>query len=84
MRIRDGVAVLAAAGVLVLTGCLLGSGTEQRQPTADPSDPVQDAVTQRWYAPAFDGGGEGAVLTGEDTSTTNQPAGTRADDTLEF
>lgn len=142
--------MLAAAGVLVLTGCLLGSGTEQRQPTADPSDPVQDAVTQRWYAPAdltedpavitaklpqlqvtggisldgsitdpdsripipapddywwqavivvreeqvtelidrasaaaaSDGGGEGVVLTGEDTSTMNQPAGTRADDSV--
>lgn len=150
MRIKGGAAVLAAAGALVLTGCVTGIGTEQRQPTADPSDPVQDAVTHRWYTPAevtedpaaitaklpqlqvtggiyldgrftdpsdrvpvpaqddywwqavivvgeeqvaglidkafaaaaSDGGGEGVVLTGEGTGTMNEPAGTRADDSV--
>lgn len=150
MRIKGGAAVLTAAGALVLTGCVTGIGTEQRQPTADPSDPVQDAVTHRWYTPAevtedpaaitaklpqlqvtggisldgrftdpydrvpvptpddywwqavvvvgeehvaemidrasaataSDGGGDGEVLTGEGTSTMNEPAGTRADDSV--
>lgn len=43
---------------------------------------VTELIGKASAAAASDGGGEGVVLTGEDTSTMNEPVGTRADDTV--
>lgn len=44
--------VATAAVVLALTACLPQGFPGQRQPSADPSAPVQDPVTERWYTPS--------------------------------
>lgn len=147
-RAARGAAALTAV-VLALSGCVPMLGTPSRTPSAGPEDPVQDQVTQRWYAPidvtedptaiqaqfpqldeisgiSVDGritdpyervpipvpddywwqavivigtdqvaelsaaaaaagssyGVDEEVLTGEGTSTMNEPAGTRADDSV--
>lgn len=43
---------------------------------------VAELIDKASAAAASDGGGEGVVLTGEGTGTMNEPAGTRADDSV--